>query len=75
MIFIERDTPPTHKEIEEKLAVLKSALATEEDDVIRRAMKQVVPTYYSPKHVNEAAIASGRYAEEADGQGSQMAVG
>lgn len=75
MIFIERDTPPTHKEIEEKLAVLKSALATEDDDVIRRAMKRVVPTYHSPKHVNEAAIASGRYAEEADGQGSQMAVG
>ena len=75
MIFVERDEPPTHKEIEEKLAVLKAALATEDDDVIRRAMKQVVPTYHSPKHVNEAAIASGRYAEEADGQGSQMAVG
>lgn len=75
MIFVERDEPPTHKEIEEKLVVLKAALATEDDDVIRRAMKQVVPTYHSPKHVNEAAIASGRYAEEADGQGSQMAVG
>lgn len=75
MIFVERDEPPTHKEIEEKLVVLKAALATEDDDVIRRAMKQVVPTYHSPKHVNEAAIASGRYAEEMDGQGSQMAVG
>ena len=75
MIFVERDEPPTHKEIEEKLAVLKAALATEDDDVIRRAMKQVVPTYHSPKHVNEAAIASGRYAEEADGQGSRAAVG
>lgn len=75
MIFVERDEPPTHKEIEEKLAVLKAALATEDDDVIRRAMKKVVPTYHSPKHVNEAAIASGRYAEEVDGQASQMAVG
>ena len=75
MIFIERDVPPTHEEIEGKLAVLKEALATEDDDAIRKAMKQVVPTYHSPKHVNAAAIASGRYAEEAGGHGSQMAVG
>ena len=76
MIFIERDEPLNRKAIEEKLASLKTALATEDDDVIRKAMKQVVPTFHSPKHVNEAAIASGRYGVEADGEGNRaVAVG
>ena len=76
MIFIERDEPLNRKAIEEKLASLRTALATEDDDVIRKAMKQVVPTFHSPKHVNEAAIASGRYGVEADGEGNRaVAVG
>ena len=75
MIFIERDKPPTHEEFERKLAVLKSALATGSDDCVRQALKQVVPTYHSPRHVNETALASGLYAEEAKGSWSRAAVG
>ena len=67
MIFIERDEPLERQEIEEKLAALRESLATEDDDVIRKAMKQVVPTFHSPKHVNKAAIESGRYGAEAEG--------
>ena len=73
-IFVERDEPLSREEIEKKLAILREALVTEDDDVIRRAMKQVVSTYHSPKHVNDAAISSGRYAEEAEGCGSRAAV-
>lgn len=73
-IFVERDGPLSREEIEKKLAILRDALATEDDDVIRRAMKQVVSTYHSPKHVNDAAISSGRYAEEAEGYGSRAVV-
>ena len=74
MIFIERDDALSHKEIEEKLASLKDALATEDDELIRKAMKQVVPTYHSPKHVNAAALESGKYRAEAQGKGSRAAA-
>ena len=59
MIFIERDDPLERREIEEKLTALREALATEDDDVIRKAMKKAVPTYHSPDRVNEAAIENG----------------
>lgn len=74
MIFIERDDALSHKEIEEKLASLKVALATEDDELIRKTMKQVVPTYHSPKHVNAAALESGKYRAEAQGKGSRAAA-
>ena len=61
MIFIERDDPLERREIEEKLTALREALATEDDDVIRKAMKKAVPTYHSPDCVNEAAIENGKY--------------
>ena len=61
MIFIERDDPLERREIEEKLTALREALATEDDDVIRKAMKKAVPTYHSPDRVNEAAIENGKY--------------
>lgn len=75
MIFVERDEPPTRAEIEEKLALLRESLRTEDDDRIREAMKQVVPTFHSPKHVNAAAIENGKYEAEANGHTAQSAVG
>ena len=56
MIFIERDKPLTHEHINEKLAVLREALKAQDDDVVRQALMQVVPTYHDPSVVNADAI-------------------
>ena len=45
LIFIERDTPVTMQELEEKLTLLRQAIATDDDEAVRRAMKAAVPTY------------------------------
>ncbi len=58
MIYIERSSPPDPKEISQKLDVLRQALSTGEDDVVRKALKQVVPTYHSPRSVNAHAEAA-----------------
>ena len=44
-IFIERDTPLPWQEIEEKLEILRNAVRSENNDRVREALKQVVPTY------------------------------
>ena len=56
MIFVERDKPLSREAIAERLAVLQEALKTGDDDVLRDALKQVVPTYHSPSQVNEKAM-------------------
>ena len=56
MIFVERDKPFSRKEIEEKLDVLREALATQSNHVVREALMQVVPTYHTPEEVNRRAI-------------------
>ena len=56
MIFVERDKPLSRAAIDKKLAVLQEALDTGNDDVLRDALKRVVPTYRSPKQVNEQAM-------------------
>jgi len=55
MIFVERDEPLSREEIDEKLEVLKAAADTYDNAACKKALKQVVPTYHSPKEVNEAA--------------------
>ena len=40
----------------EKLAVLREALKAQDDDVVRQALMQVVPTYHDPSVVNADAI-------------------
>lgn len=55
MIFIERDMPLKRHEIADKLALLEKAVATMDDDEVRRAMKKVVPTFHSPSDVNAKA--------------------
>lgn len=49
LIFIERDVPVTMQQLEEKLTLLRQALAANDDEAVRRAMKEAVPTYKSAK--------------------------
>ena len=62
MIFIERDTPETREAIENKLQILREAVKNAENDIasviVPNAMKQVVPTFYSPDEVNKKANSS-----------------
>ena len=53
LIYIERDTPYSREEIEEKLQLLAAAIA--EDSSVQSAMKRVVPTYRDANEVNEQA--------------------
>ncbi len=57
LIFIERDTPYTREEVEEKLALLRNAVessaAALSTKTIKRAMKKAVPTYRDPDEVNK----------------------
>ena len=59
MIFIERDTPYTREEVEEKLDILRAAVAEHNGEIaaeaVTEAMKKVVPTFRSPQDVNKAA--------------------
>lgn len=58
LIFIERDTPYSKHEIEEKLEILKKACLSEDDETVRSALRKVVPTYKRPEEVNAWADAS-----------------
>lgn len=59
MIFIERDTPLTREEVDEKLEMLRVAVAEGEGTIgaesITNAMKKAVPTFHSPDEVNAIA--------------------
>ena len=56
MIFIEKDTPLTRKEVDEKIAVLKVAVSEGSSEIssakVKAALRQVVPTFHSAKSVN-----------------------
>lgn len=56
MIFIERDKPYSRVEVEEKLTLLKTAIDSDDNDVVRQAIKQTVPTYISPKLANSKLL-------------------
>lgn len=53
LIFVERDKPLTMDEIGEKLALLSAAIATDDDEAVRTALHQVVPTFKTPEEVNQ----------------------
>ena len=55
LIFIERDTPLSADEINKKIAILASACSTEDDDLVRNALMEVVPTFRKPEDVNKKA--------------------
>lgn len=52
LIFIERDTPLGESVIIDKLEILRDACNTLDDDVVRNAMRHVVPTFRKPEDVN-----------------------
>ncbi len=56
MIFVERDKPLSTEEIAEKLKVLKDALRTGSNRMVKQALMEVVPTYHTPEEVNNRAI-------------------
>lgn len=56
MIFIEKDTPLSESEMAQKLDILRVAVATNNDDIVRDAMKRVIPTYHAPEEINENAV-------------------
>lgn len=58
LIFIERDTPHTKEEIEEKLQLLQNACRTGDDEHMRETLRIVVPTYKRPETVNRTAYES-----------------
>jgi len=55
LIFVERDTPLSEEEIATKLSILRRACETEDDDVVRNALREVVPTFKKPEEVNKRA--------------------
>lgn len=55
LIFVEHEEPVSMEQLEDKLEVLKQAIDADDDDACRLAMKKVVPTFHSPKHVNAKA--------------------
>jgi FlaA1/EpsC-like NDP-sugar epimerase len=59
MIFIERDRPLSREAVDEKMKILKDAVSEAKDelesDIVKAAMKKVVPTYHDPEEVNRNA--------------------
>ena len=59
MIFIERDTPLSRRDVEEKLSILANSIEKTAGisglDHVRNAIKATVPTYAEPEAVNKIA--------------------
>ena len=55
-IYVERDKPLSPEEIDAKLEILRSALATESNRAVKQALMDVVPTYRKPEEVNRSAL-------------------
>ena len=53
LIFIEKDTPLSKEEINEKLDVLRNAIESEDDNDAREALRSVVPTFRRPEEINQ----------------------
>ena len=53
MIFIEKDTPLSKEEIDDKLKMLKEACGSDNDDTVREVLRKAVPTFRRPEDVNK----------------------
>ncbi len=58
LIFIERDTPLSKEEIDEKLEILKRAADSGDNESVRKALHKIIPTYKTPEEVNANAESS-----------------
>ncbi len=56
MIFIERDKPKTAEAIQKKLSILRDALKTQDDQLVKEALKKCVSTFHDPSEVNATAV-------------------
>ena len=52
LIFIEKDEPIGMEDLQTRLQMLREALATNDDEAVRTAMRKAVPTYKTPEEVN-----------------------
>lgn len=57
-IFVERDKPLSGTEVAAKLDILRKALESESNRVVKQALMETVPTYKNPEEVNKDAIDS-----------------
>lgn len=55
LIFIERDTPLSKEEIDEKLELLRKSCLLDNDDFARESLRKAVPTFRKPEEVNKDA--------------------
>ena len=55
MIFVERDKPEGQEAIAQKLACLEAAVLTGDDEAVRAALHEVVPTFKTPEEINVEA--------------------
>ena len=53
MIFIERDNRLEQAQVRHKLDILREAVATGSNHLVREALMKAVPTYHSPEEVND----------------------
>ena len=60
MIFVEKDDPLSREEIEKKLIILRNAVESNDDGVVKAALMRVIPTFHDPVAVN----ADAEHAEE-----------
>ena len=58
-IFIERDTPLTEEELDKKTALLREAVSRNDNDAVRAALHEAVPSFRTPRDVNGAVSAQG----------------
>ncbi len=58
LIFIERDTPYSKHKIDEEIEMLQDACLSEDDEMVRVALRKAVPTYKTPEEVNAVAETS-----------------
>ena len=56
LIFVERDKPLSRAQIDGKLQILREAIAMQDDDAVRDALKRVVPDYHDPEEFNRSAV-------------------
>ena len=63
MIFIEKDTPLSRSQVDQKILLLKRAVEAEENhgdrNAVKTAFKQTVPTYCDPETVNGKVQSAG----------------
>ena len=74
MIFIERDTALSAEEIDERLAILKEACATDDDLLAKEALRKAVPTFRTPEEVNKTAFVKDEKENDEKKKGLKVAL-